>query len=602
MADIKRLLNKKGWTGRELGILELTNMAVQFKQALKGEERKPLIEEAQFQKMINDIKDPVQGREYNGYIAIHEWLTVQYNIAQTQLQQAQLQFRTLEGYITRAILAEDVYRYIAKLPVIMTQKQYEETKAERIKAYFKDENGDELGSGIFNLIERAIHYYLDLLKKDPKKPNPLKAIRKKYLTQPVKSKLILSRYNKVTERGYYTLEDGRRSDQMTSEEWQEAITTPEMLETLRKMGMDTEGDFNDGDGFSYTYDMAVSRYIAKAKVLYNGGTEEEADRLELEDEYKHGLSVPAKWHYYTDPPEDLTKWDVIEEDILHELYFKSFNGEDPYTDENSLASMKDFYNEFKELADAMLKDMDSRYFKGDKVQASKLPVEEWDSTTISWRRLYELDFYGEKKEVESDFVIFDGNKRALFNGVAIVRPSDFVSKSRYIDEKGYYKEPSLGSSVGKASLEGYFTEAEDYAENVEIMESSRNTFLDSYYFVLSFNYVIEKIAEIYEVPELKVFVLPIEKEIGSRMDAFNALVPVLYRQIRDTDYSDKELQAKKMQVLKDYFQPVDYKALSIPEENKREIDQLLEGFQAFKKDETQSQLFGLMNRPSGEGA
>ena len=134
------------------------------------------------------------------------------------------------------------------------------------------------------------------------------------------------------------------------------------------------------------------------------------------------------------------------------------------------------------------------------------------------------------------------------------------------------------------------------------MESSRNTFLDSYYFVLSFNYVIEKIAEIYEVPELKVFVLPIEKEIGSRMDAFNALVPVLYRQIRDTDYSDKELQAKKMQVLKDYFQPVDYKALSIPEENKREIDQLLEGFQAFKKDETQSQLFGLMNRPSGEGA
>lgn len=25
MADIKRLLNKKSWTGRELGIIELTN-------------------------------------------------------------------------------------------------------------------------------------------------------------------------------------------------------------------------------------------------------------------------------------------------------------------------------------------------------------------------------------------------------------------------------------------------------------------------------------------------------------------------------------------------------------------------------------------------
>ena len=601
MADIKRLLNKKGWTGRELGIIELTNMAILFKQQLQGQERKPIIDSAQFQKMLNDLKDPVQGKEYNGYISIHEWVVVAFNIAQTQLQQAQVNFRTLEGYITKAMIAEDVFLYASRLPYIITQKQYEDLKAERIEAYFKDENGEELGHGIFKLVEKAINYYVKQLKEDPKKPNPLKAIRKKYLTQPVKSKLILSRYNRVTERGYYTLEDGRRSDEMTAEEWQKAITTPEMLDTLEKMKQDEKRDFNNGKGFSFTYEMAVARYIAKAKVLYNGGTEEEADRLEAEDEYKQGLSVPAKWHYYTDPPEDLNKWDIIEQDILHELYLTSFNGEDPYSEKNFLASMKDFYSEFKELVDAMLKDMDTRYFKGDEVQASKLKLEEWDTTTISWRRLYELDFYGEKAEVESDFVIFDGNRRALFNGVAIVRPSDF-SKSRYIDENGYYKEPTLGSTVGKASLEGYFTEAEDYAENVEIMESSRNTFLDSYYFVLSFNYVIEKIAEIYEVPELKVFILPIEKEIGSRMDAFNALVPVLYRQIKDTDYSDKELQAKKLQVLKDYFQPVDYKALAIPEGNKQEIDQLLEGFQAFKKDETQSKLFALMDRPKGEGA
>ena len=36
MADIKRLLKKKGWTGRELGILELSNMAIMFRQALEG--------------------------------------------------------------------------------------------------------------------------------------------------------------------------------------------------------------------------------------------------------------------------------------------------------------------------------------------------------------------------------------------------------------------------------------------------------------------------------------------------------------------------------------------------------------------------------------
>ena len=156
MTDIKRLLNKKGWTGRELGILELTNMAVMFRQALEGKEPQPLVEQAQLRKMINTITDRQQGQVYNGYISIHEWLSIRYNIAQTQLQQAQLQYRTLVGYITDATLAEDVYRYIEQLPAIMTQKQYEDTKARSIEERFKDEDGEELYSCVFNLVERAI--------------------------------------------------------------------------------------------------------------------------------------------------------------------------------------------------------------------------------------------------------------------------------------------------------------------------------------------------------------------------------------------------------------------------------------------------------------
>lgn len=178
MADIKRLLNKKGWTGRELGIIELTNMALNFQQRLQGKEPKDLVDRAHFQRMISGITDKEQGRIYNGYIAIHEWLSLHYNIAQTQLQQAQLQFRTLSGYITDAILAEDVYSYIEQLPAIMTQKQYETFRAERIEAQFYDEDGEPLYSNVFNLVERAITYYLRQLQREPQKPNPLKAIRK----------------------------------------------------------------------------------------------------------------------------------------------------------------------------------------------------------------------------------------------------------------------------------------------------------------------------------------------------------------------------------------------------------------------------------------
>ena len=112
MADIKKLLEKQNLTGQELGIIELTNMAVQFKQALKGEKPKALIEASQLQQMVNQLKDPTQAKIYGGYISIHEWLLIKYNIAQTQIQQAQLQYRTLESLITTAILAEDICKYV----------------------------------------------------------------------------------------------------------------------------------------------------------------------------------------------------------------------------------------------------------------------------------------------------------------------------------------------------------------------------------------------------------------------------------------------------------------------------------------------------------
>lgn len=595
MADIKRLLNKTDWTGRELGMLELYNMAVTFQQTLQGEaDPKPVIARSEFQKMVNGIKDPEQGRIYNGYISIHEWLVVAYNIAQTQFQQAQLRFTELESYISKAIIAEDVFQYVAKLPAILTQKQYDRLRAERIEAYFKSEDGEELESNIFNLVERAIDYYLTKLETEPKKPHPLKAIRKKYLTQPVKSKLILDRYNEITGRGYYTLEDGRRSDQMTNEEWQDAITTKTAKEALTKM------DCKIG-GYEYTATLAEQRAIAKAKALFEGKTEEEADREQERREYEAGLATPVKWNQYTEPPTDLTKWDIIEDELLLELYPASLDGQDPYTESNFTASMRDFYNEFKELVDFVLKDMDNRYFKKDEVQASKLKLDEWETTTISWRRLYELDFYGERAKAEGDTNVFEGNRRALFNGVAIVRPSDLISSSRYIDkESGDYIAPELNCSITNASLEAFFTEAENYADNVELVEDARQTLKESYYFVQCFNYIISRIAVVYSVPQLDVFALPINI-LEKRISAFNALVPILYKQIKGTDYGDKELQAKKMQVLIDNFQPVEYEKLTIADGDKAKLEELIKDFQTFK--DNSSELLHYMHKlPQGEEA
>lgn len=586
MTDIKRLLNKKGWTGRELGILELTNMAVMFRQALEGKEPQPLVEQAQLRKMINTITDRQQGQVYNGYISIHEWLSIRYNIAQTQLQQAQLQYRTLVGYITDATLAEDVYRYIEQLPAIMTEKQYRDAREAGLKKWLYDEDGTERGDSLAALIERGISFYTKQLQTNPAKPNPLKAIRKKYIAEPVKSKLILEGYNEVMGEGYYTIEDGsgRRSDTMTAEEWQEAIITPAMKQALRDMKT------ADGSGTEYTQQIATRRLLERAKVIFEGGTE--ADEAQQKKDYERGLATPVKWHYYEEAPADLTKWDIVEAGLMY-FYGGLFCGMD-VSEGEYLAELEDFLTEFRELADAIIADIEKLYLTGkDPLQPlpvegreplkdiASLPLQDWSSTVFSWGDLYKLDVYGFKKDAEADTTIFDGNKRAILNGIAILRASDLLDRSPRINESGYYVEPDIMHTLSNFTLEAFFPEAEDYADNLEIVETARQTLIESYYHLKGYNYALEIIASFYDVPEIAIFQMN-TSGIEDKIRAFNGLVPILYKKILDTDYEDKELKERKLQVLKDLFQPIDYEALTIPEEKKEAAQQLLVDFKAFQ--------------------
>lgn len=588
MADIKRLLNKKGWTGRELGILELTNMAVMFRQALEGKQPEPIVDQARFRTMINGITDRQQGKVYNGYISIHEWLSIRYNVAQTQLQQAQLQYRTLVGYITDATLAEDVYRYIEQLPAIMTEKQYRDAREAGLKKWLYDEDGTERGDSLAALIERGISFYTKQLQTNPAKPNPLKAIRKKYIAEPVKSKLILEGYNEVMGEGYYTIEDGsgRRSDTMTAEEWQEAIITPAMKQALRDMKT------ADGSGTEYTQQIATRRLLDRAKVIFEGGTEADADEAQQKKDYERGLATPVKWHYYEEAPADLTKWDIVEAGLM-DFYGGLFCGMD-VSEGEYLAELEDFLTEFRELADAIIADIEKLYLTGKKqlqplpVKGHKplkdiasLPLEDWSSTVFSWGDLYKLDVYGFKDEAEEDSTVFDGNGRALRNGIAILRDVSSPLYVRHVDEKGYYIEPSIRHKLSNFTLEAFFPEAEDYADNLEIVETARQTLIESYYHLKGYNYALEIIASFYDVPEIAIFQMN-TSGIEDKIRAFNGLVPILYKKILDTDYEDKELKERKLQVLKDLFQPIDYEALTIPEEKKEAAQQLLVDFKAFQ--------------------
>lgn len=558
MRDIKRLLNKKGWTGRELGQIELANMAYMFSQQIQGKDPTPLVTQGEFRKMLNSIKDPIQGGIYNDYIKIHEWLSVAYNITSGQEQQAQSNFKTLLNHITVAQALEKTYAYIDELPIIMTEKQYKDYVEKRTEEIVNPRDGG-IGFNLFNMFIEALDSLVSQLQSNPRKANPLKALKPKLEAQLVKDQRILTRYNEVMRRGYYTIDGtGQRSDSMTPEEWQKAIETPELAEWL--------DHYEEGE----VLPAELERITAIAMADFNGATEEEIKAIEG----KYRLVKACTFHLYEEPPEDLNRWEILQTGDLY-AYYRSLESKDPdgeeLTDENYTqavtADIEAFKKEYPKVFETVLKDM--RKYLGDTVDT---PIEEWANTVYSWAELYRAHYYSFNKDYIGDIQIFDGQRRAIFNGIAILQQSTFNSHT--IDKNGYYKAPNILQELEPFSLGALFTDYPDYASNAEEVETARENLIDSYYFMLGFNTAIDLITQYYNVPQLEVFKFDTAR-MAERMKAFNTMSAMLYKDIKERQYEDKGLQAKKLEVLKDFFYPIGYEELVIPQEH---IDKTIELF------------------------
>lgn len=577
MFNIDRLLKKGKWTGQELGRLEVINAMYEFKQYLDGtldssmKRATPLITDAELRKMIDTIDKTADARVFNGYLSIHEWFGNFYDSGQGVIQQFYANYAILSNTIVNAHTGEELYTYISRLPAIMTEKQYKDIVAKRTQEILHPE-GLDIGFNLFNMLEKAILFYVAKLQKEPRKSNPLKPLKKKLQKEPVVEKRILSRYNEVMGCGYYQLPDGTRSDKATEEEWTEALKP--YIETLKK-----DSSFTG---------MEVKQ-IALSYLNSNTIVSSLKERLEGKE-----YTLPV-WHYNEEPPADLNKWEILETGDLCE-YFPALEGQG--TDEECIEDMKAFKEEFPELTDVLLKDME-KYISG----VSSIPVEEWLCTVYMWEDLYKIDFYGFRTMyVENDTTIFDGDYRAIFNGIAILRPSNLLSQSTCIDpETGYYKAPPLKTIIADLGLEGYFPESENYGDNLETIEQAREIIIESIYYLRNYNYTLELVGDYYKIPEITVGKLDLT-DIEECIDSYNGLVNSLYERIKRTYYEDEELKQKKLDVLTDILYPISLDGLEIPEHLEKQALEYMKDFSCFKDPHKDLKLLLCVKDPEGKGA
>lgn len=577
--DIKRLLSKKGWTGEETGKALILDLINSYKQTLAGSrDPKPLFPPEKITQMLHGFRASRADIEaYNRYINLQNWIMQYQAVANANLQRFNSCFNEFVSIHTAAESAENEYRFIERLPRIITQKQYEELKAKRIEEQLdpKGDGTDAIGDNVFSLILRLIEYYARELEANPKAANPLKAIKKRYSSKAVDNHAYIIGYNKEMGEGYSQLPDGTRSDEVDTETWQARLLhySPD----LQRLKAEAEEGYAGQPG-----SLSYERLAKEARAAHMG-----------EPKPDEGRSA-AIWHVYEEAPEGLTKWELIRADAGGDAYFSEYipalTGEE-ITPEAFIADAEAFKKEFPELVEAAFNALDAMGYtygeEGAEKPLSSIPVGEWETTVFSWRELYNADFPGFRKEIESDYSVFDGDKRALLNGVAVLRPSDFLLKPingrtcAAIDENGYFKEPEGEALYSNMfGLNAYLPDNPESGDNIDRVERNRATLEESLHFIIGYDAALELIAKEIGIPDFTIFRADGERCL-SRIEALNGLFDLLYTHIDEIAYRDKERKAAKLQALRDVFYPIDTEAFTISEARKKKAAEMLEGLQAF---------------------
>lgn len=530
--NINKLLSQSTWKGKEVGKAVLLTMIELNKS---NASTKPLFSKEDIRKMVKGLANEHERDIYNRYVDLNNAIIGMSMLTEGYLQQA------YHGYFKHLLTlmdlhhAQDSQRITEAYPVIMTEKQYQDHYAraqketrER-KASFKD------------IILELLGQYTTDREDKPKTPKPIKDALEALKKEPVTSEFILSRINEHYGLGYRQLPDGRRSDQMSKEEWQQAFE--EMYLAKHKITI---------DGRPATFEETMrevgeQRLILNWKRAYEAESPVNMEDLDLEErEELSGIT----WHTYETPPEGLTKWDIIAGDWdMTELYAGAYREHAGHEDEYFREFIKDFPRLFTTLKEEL-----SRY-KGLAKIAETKPAN-YLKEAITYGELADAGiWYYQDITTPSHW---DVVKRAgqpgyrKLNGIAILKEDTYSKSVTHIDENGYFIDPYKNHLLEKITA----------IENKEALIRTRDTLLmEGLRLVLAYNTIMDIFAEVYATPELA-HLKKDESHLKSILGAFNNITMSLYASIKGSDEEQREQRTR----LKKIYPTIDLEALRPTEE------------------------------------
>ena len=609
-SSIKSLLAKKGWAGEEVGKALIASLLNDIRY--QGQEHELLFTQADFDKMESSLNTDRDYLAYGVYRDIYSSIVDTYNRGQGLYQQFYNGYYRYAMHLQGAIKADNALRQAEEYPLIMTEEQYKRAERETI------EEKKKFGESYYSLVFTLLEHFLNALDNGQPETVPADIAKAIEATkkEPAKGHALYSRYNELMGEGYYTLPDGRRSDQMTTEEWQKALE--ELYLSSHKLTI---------DGRPATAEETVRHYngnrLLNGMELFFKGADAirdsyrektgqelpEADEQEILEELENildGLSETpnnplrnslyqlytgekrlAEWHTYTEAPEGLTAYDLLD------LITDSSN----YAETDEKTHLKTFKTEYKALYTAL-----EAYIKENVPRAGQLKPSQLYKQFIGWGELAEHKVGGFESLLATNTreiieylgrqgLKFADRKRALFRGIAIIQQPE----KDQLTENGDYKETPNPLS-GLDSIDNI---AEDSQKRIEIEELQHNLFIPALSYLYAYNALVEIIGAVYDIDGIEVAKID-TSYFESQLEGFNGLLYSFYYTVD----GDKEEKARKRKLIKEVFSPVyaeDYK----PTEDaiatvKEELSKLGVSSTARKKLKDFESLIAKLN--NGEGA
>lgn len=588
---IDSLLNKKGWTGVEVGKALVASIIHDIRHQSEPD-YKPLFSQSDFDKMESSLNTERDYLAYGVYRDLYSGLIDAYNRGQGQHQQFYNGYYRYAMHLKDCTVAEQTLQTAELTPYVMTQEQYNKLREQRETTL---RGSMESFSG---LIFTLLSHIMDSPEDAPE------AIRKAIEAtkeEAVTNERILSSYCEVYEMGYYQLPDGTRSDSFEGEGWQEKLKE-EYLKTHKLRINGKPASFEDTI-LHYNTERRLKGYelffngIDAVKALYEEHTGEQLPPedeegimkalesllnlrddenpvekktvplhpavLQVKDLVEGDIGSGAEWHYYTEAPADITKYDIIAESLCF------YNGDESEDGEPQLKEFKADYPALYKALEAYIKELVP--------QARDLKPTQYSKDFISRGELAEMgvgrypayctaddvtNILKALEETDDDTTenLLKRN-RLMFNGIVIAQNPNAYQ----LNERGEYID-NIKHILGISSVFSIDSIGKSESTREDIHAFRENLFLPALQYLYAFNALVKILGAIYDLDELGEVEIPTDR-FESQLDALNSQLYMLYGDVYGTD-ADKE---RKREVIKEIFQPIDYEALKPTEEAIEEV-------------------------------